>query len=393
MRIVNPKSTEQSANASCGELRDIPDAVWNIESTGDSVAWEGFTPDTQPSFEELVHAIENTVVNTRDSIALAANQSQLFAYWAIGRMIVVYEQNGSDRAKYGDQTLVKLSRRLTSTLGRGFSRTNLYYMRQFYSTHRIFQTVSGKLFWSHYCELLDVDDDAKRGFYEHEAANAGWSVRELRRQMESMLFERALNAKSDADKDRVRELACEGVTYQRPIDAVKSPFVLEFLDIPDINVPGERELQKALLVQIEKFMLELGRGFMFVGSNVRIPVGSDKDYADMVFYCKPLRAYVIIELKTTKFMASAVGQINEYLNYYATEVNDEYDNPPIGIILCTDKNNVRAEYALGGLNNAIFASTYTLKLPDKEQLIEQVRKTIEASERKSLSGEGKAPIS
>lgn len=125
---------------------------------------------------------------------------------------------------------------------------------------------------------------------------------------------------------------------------------------------------------------------MFVGSNVRIPVGSDKDYADMVFYCKPLRAYVIIELKTTKFMASAVGQINEYLNYYAAEINDEFDNPPIGIILCTDKNNVRAEYALGGLSNAIFASTYTLRLPDKDQLEEQVRKTIEANERRLLSG-------
>lgn len=132
-------------------------------------------------------------------------------------------------------------------------------------------------------------------------------------------------------------------------------------------------------------MLELGRGFMFVGSNVRIPVGSDNDFADMVFYCKPLRAYVLIELKADQLTSSAVGQINEYLNYFAAEVNDEYDNPPIGIILCTDKNNIRAQYALGGLDNAIFASTYTLCLPDEEQLEDQVRRTIEANERMALT--------
>ena len=150
--------------------------------------------------------------------------------------------------------------------------------------------------------------------------------------------------------------------------------------------PLERDLQNSLVKQIEKFMLELGRGFMFVGTNQRVPVGSEKDFVDMVFYNKPLRAYVLIELKTTKLMASAVGQINEHLNYYAAEVNDEYDNQPIGIILCTDKNHVRTEYALGGLNNSISASTYTLNLPDKEQLEEQVRRTIEASEQRLLTG-------
>lgn len=364
-------------------VSNLPDSVWQIVSGGDDLGFRDGAGG-HPTFDDLVDAIERTMVQARNVAARHVFNDQLFAYWNNGRMIVMYEQGGRDRAEYGDKTLVRLSRRLTEKIGRGFSRTNLQYMRLLYLKHPKCQTLSGKLTFSHYCELLDLDDDEKRSFYEHEAANAGWSVRELRRQMDSMLFERVLNAKDDARKDHVLALANEGIAYNKPSDALRSPVVLEFLDLPDDVSPMERDLQKALVAQIEKFMLELGRGFMFVGSNVRIPVGSDKDYADMVFYCKPLRAYVIIELKSTKLLASAVGQINEYLNYYAAEVNDEYDNPPIGIILCTDKNNIRAEYALGGLSNAVFASTYTLRLPDEEQLEDQVRRTIEANERKAL---------
>lgn len=366
-------------------VTNLPDSVWQIVSEGDDLGFRDGV-NGHPTFDDLVDAIERTMVQARNVAARHVFNDQLFAYWNNGRMIVMYEQGGRDRAEYGDKTLVRLSRRLTEKMGRGFSRTNLQYMRLLYLKHPKCQTLSGKLTFSHYCELLDLDDDEKRSFYEHEAANAGWSVRELRRQMDSMLFERVLNAKDDARKGHVLALANEGVVYNKPSDALRSPVVLEFLDLPDDVSPLERDLQKALVAQIEKFMLELGRGFMFVGSNVRIPVGSDKDFADMVFYCKPLRAYVIIELKSTKLLASAVGQINEYLNYYAAEVNDEYDNPPIGIILCTDKNNVRAEYALGGLSNAVFASTYTLRLPDEEQLEDQVRRTIEANERKALMG-------
>lgn len=371
---------------------DIPDGVWNIgdkaPETFDALDLEEL--GESPSFDELALAIERSTERARDVAALHVNTGQLLAYWNNGRMIVLYEQAGRDRAEYGDKTLTRLARRLTDKLGRGFSRANLYNMRQLYLTHRTFQTLSGRLSWSHYCELVNLGDDLKRSFYEREAANSGWSVRELRRQMDSMLFERVLNAHDDARREYVLALAKEGIPYRRPSDALREPVTLEFLDLPIDAPPRERDLQQALVAQIERFMLELGRGFMFVGSNYRIPVGADKDYADMVFYCKPLRAYVLIELKTTRLMASAVGQVNEYLNYFAAEVNDEYDNPPIGIILCTDKNNVRAEYALGGLSNAIFASTYTLRLPDREQLEEQVRRTIEANERLALGdgGEG-----
>ena len=365
-----------------------PDADWQI-----AVAEvEPGLADGAETFDGLVDAIESTMTRARNAAARHVCLDQLLAYWNNGRLIVEYEQNGRDRAKYGDKTLLRLSKRLTEKMGRGFSRSNLQYMRLLYLKHPICQTLSGKLTFSHYCEVLDVDDDEKRSFYEREAANSGWSVRELRRQMDSMLFERVLSAKSDAVRQDVLVLANEGIAYRQPLDAIKTPYVLEFLGLPDGVAPLERDLQASLVKQIEKFMLELGRGFMFVGTNQRVPVGSDKDYVDMVFYNKPLRAYVLIELKTTKLMASAVGQINEYLNYYSAEVNDEYDNPPIGIILCTDKNHVRAEYALGALSNSIFASTYTLNLPDRDQLEEQVRRTIEANERRLLEeppdGEG-----
>lgn len=359
---------------------DLPDNVWQIAISEVDL---GLTDEAQ-TFESLVGAIESTVERARNAAARHVCVDQLLAYWNNGRLIVEYEQNGRDRAKYGDKTLTRLSKRLTEKMGRGFSRSNLQYMRLLYLKHPICQTLSGKLTFSHYCEVLDLDDDEKRSFYEREAANSGWSVRELRRQMDSMLFERVLSAKDNASKQDVLGLANEGIAYRQPSDAIKSPYVLEFLGLPDGMAPLERNLQSSLVKQIEKFMLELGRGFMFVGTNQRVPVGSEKDYVDMVFYNKPLRAYVLIELKATKLMSSAVGQINEYLNYYATEVNDEYDNPPIGIILCTDKNHVRAEYALGGLNNSIFASTYTLNLPDKGQLEDQVRRTIEANEHKLL---------
>lgn len=364
-----------------GDVMEHPANVAKRESASADIMVD-LSPDA--SLDGLTSAIEQTMEAARGSAVRQVNVTQLLAYWNIGRLIVEYEQCGCDRARYGDQTLLHLSRKLSPVLGRGFSRSNLYNMRQLYLTHRTVQTLSGKLTWSHYCELLSVTDTEKRLFYEREAENSGWSVRELRRQMDSMLFERILGAKQDAQREDIMRLAREGVAYSRPSDVVRDPYVLEFLDLPDETVSGEGDLERAIVSQIEKFMLELGRGFMFVGTQQRVPVGTEHDQVDMVFYNKPLRAYVLIELKTTKLMASAVGQINEHLNYYAAEVNDEIDNPPIGIILCTDKNNVRAEYALGGRSNAILASTYTLRLPDVEQLEEQVRRTIETNERRML---------
>ena len=249
-------------------------------------------------------------------------------------------------------------------------------MRAFYLAYEKCQTVSGKLSWSHYCELLSISDVNKRSFYEKEAVNSNWSVRELKRQIDSSLYERLLLSSGDANKEKVLALAQKGIEINQPADIIRDPYVFEFLGVPENKPMLESDLEKALVAQIEKFLLELGRGFMFVGTQQRVTLNNTHYYVDMVFYNKILRAYVLIELKTTKLTPEAAGQLNMYLNYYAAEVNDPDDNPPIGIILCTEKDSVAAEYALGGLSNNIFASRYVLYMPDKEQLIAQVEAVL-----------------
>ena len=260
--------------------------------------------------------------------------------------------------------------------GKGFSRSNLQNMRAFYLAYPICQTVSGKLSWSHYCELLTISDPDKRSFYEKETINSGWSIRELKRQISTSLYERLLLSEGKANKETVLALAEKGIEMATPLDIIKDPYVFEFLGVPENKPMLESDLEKALVAQIEKFLLELGRGFMFVGTQQRITLNNTHYYVDMVFYNKILRAYVLIELKTTKLTPEAAGQLNMYLNYYAAEVNDEHDNPPIGIILCTDKDSIAAEYALGGLSNNIFASRYVSYIPNKEQLIAQVETVL-----------------
>ena len=249
-------------------------------------------------------------------------------------------------------------------------------MRNFYLSYPICQTLSGKLSWSHYCELLSISDEKKRSFYEKETINANWSVRELKRQIKTSLFERLLLSSGDENKEKVLELALKRNEINKASDVVKDPYVFEFLGIPEEKAVMESDLEKALITHIEKFLLELGKGFMYVGSQQRVTLGNTHYYVDMVFYNKILRNYVLIELKTGKLMPEAVGQINMYLNYYKTEVNDDTDNEPIGIILCTDKDSIQAEYALGSLSNKIFASKYTLYIPDREALEEQVERVL-----------------
>ena len=324
----------------------------------------------------LVSEIKGILDTSRQNVAKAVNNELLVAYWKIGEIIVRYEQNDKVRAAYGDKTLKQLSKTLTEEFGKGFSRSNLQNMRLFYLNYPKCQTVSGKLSWSHYCELLSISDENKRSFYEKEAINSNWSVRELKRQIDTSLYERLLLSKGDFNKEQVLALATNGVEISEPVDIIKDPYVFEFLGIPENKPVMEDDLEKALVEQIEKFLLELGRGFMFVGTQQRVTINNTHYYADMVFYNKPLKSYVIIELKTTKLMPEAVGQLNMYLNYYENEVNDEGDNKPIGIILCTDKDALTAEYALGGLSSNIFASKYTYYIPQKEQLIAEVEKVI-----------------
>jgi len=324
----------------------------------------------------MVLEIRELLENARKNVAQQVNTQLLTTYWNIGRIIVEYEQQNQIRADYGKQTLRELSKELTREFGKGFSRSNLQNMRAFYLAYEKCQTVSGKLSWSHYCELLSITDENKRSFYEKESINSGWSVRELKRQIDSSLYERLLLSSGDANKEKVLSLAQKGIEINQPADIIRDPYVFEFLGVPENKPILESDLENALVVQIEKFFLELGRGFMFVGTQQRVTLNNTHYYVDMVFYNKILRAYVLIELKTKRLTPEAAGQLNMYLNYYAAEVNDPDDNPPIGIILCTEKDSIAAEYALGGLSNNIFASRYVLYMPDKEQLIAQVEAVL-----------------
>lgn len=337
--------------------------------------------NTMPSSNSLYTQVSELIQEARKQVASQVNTALLATYWNVGRLIVEDEQNSEHRAEYGKQVLKELSKRLTEAFGKGFSRANLQWMRLLYLKYPICQTLSSKLSWSHYCELLGISDDAKRSFYEQECINARWSFRELKRQIDSSLFERLLLSDGQANKEKVLQLAAKGVEINRPSDIIKDPYVFEFIGIPENKPMMESDLERMLVRGIEDFLLELGRGFMFVGTQQRVTMNNTHYYVDMVFYNKILKAYVLIELKRTKLTPEAAGQLNMYLNYYATEVNDEGDNPPIGIILCTDKDSLTAEYALGGLSNQIFASKYTLCLPNKEQLIAEVERMLSQSKR------------
>ena len=277
----------------------------------------------------LVLETKEVLVTARQNVARQVNADLLTAYWNIGRIIVEYEQGSKTRADYGAQTLKDLSKSLTVEFGRGFSRSNLESMRSFYLAYSEMPDASGKLTWSHYCELLSISDESKRGFYEKESINFGWSVREMKRQISTSLFERLFLSAGKTDKEAVLSLAQHGAEMSNPIDIIKDPYVFEFLGIPENKPKMDSDLKKALVQQIEKFLLELGRDFMFVGTQQRITFNNVHKYVDMVFYNKALRAYVLIELKTVKFLPEAVGQLNAYLNYYNAEINDENDNPPI----------------------------------------------------------------
>ena len=214
----------------------------------------------------LVNEIKDILENARRNVARNVNNELITSYWKIGEIIVRYEQNDSIRAEYGEQTLKQLSKALTSEFGKGFSRANVYNIRAFYLAYEKIQSVTGKLTWTHYCELLSITDKEKRSFYEKEAVNSNWSVRELKRQINTSLYERLLLSKGDVNKEEVLRLASTGIEMNEPSDIIKDPYVFEFLGIPEDKPMLESDLEKALVEQIEKFLLELGRGFMFVGT-------------------------------------------------------------------------------------------------------------------------------
>ena len=325
---------------------------------------------------KMIQEITNLVSEVKSNLANEINKSIIYVYWNIGKIIVSNENKFNNRLEYGKEILKGLSDELTKYLGKGYSISNLKYMRVFYKTYPNFDKLNEKLSWSHYCELMIIKDKDKRNFYEKECINSNWSVRELKRQLDTSLFERLLLSDGKVNKEKVLALSKEGQILNKPSDIVKQPYVFEFLGIKEQKPILEKDLEYKLIRHIEDFLLELGKGFMFVGSQQRITLNNTDYYVDMVFYNKFLKSYVLIDLKMNNLKAENLGQMNLYLNYYEQVVNSEDDGKPIGIILCAEKDNIMLEFALGGLSNNIFASTYTYYIPDKEQLINEVEKVL-----------------
>ena len=317
----------------------------------------------------LVNNISALWNNAKEKAITAVNTELLEANWRTGQYIVEFEQGGKARAEYGKQLLVKLSKDLTIKNGRGFSRSNLLYMRKFYLLFPKSETVSHILTWSHYFEILKCDDPLEMNFYLKQCINEGWNVRELKRQMKSCLFQRlALST----DKEGVLLLANEGHQVMKPQDIIRDPFVLEFTGLPQKKRYKENELEAALKANMEQFLLELGRGFAFIGRQYQMHIGSRVFKVDMVFYHCILKCYVLIDLKRAEIKHNDIGQMNLYLNYFQTEVCQPDDNPPIGIVLGARKDELLMEYALQGITNQLFAAKYQLYLPKREELQAQL---------------------
>ncbi len=332
----------------------------------------------------MIQEITNLVEEVRSNLANEINKSIIYVYWNIGRIIVSNENEFNNRLEYGKEILKGLSDELTKYLGKGYSISNLKYMRVFYKVYPNFEKLNEKLSWSHYCELMIIKDKDKRNFYEKECINSNWSVRELKRQLDTSLFERLLLSDGQVNKEKVLALSKEGQILNKPSDIVKQPYVFEFLGIKEQKPILEKDLEYKLIRHIEDFLLELGKGFMFVGTQQRITLNNTDYYVDMVFYNKFLKSYVLIDLKMNNLKAENLGQMNLYLNYYEQVVNSEDDGKPIGIILCAEKDNIMLEFALGGLSNNIFASTYTYYIPDKEQLISEVEKVLNENKKDDI---------
>lgn len=325
---------------------------------------------------KIIKEITDLVTEAKSNLVSEINKSVIYVYWNIGRIIVSNENEFNNRLEYGKEVLKGLSIELTKYLGKGYSITNLKYMRTFYKAYPDYNKINNKLSWTHYCELMIINDIDKRSFYEKECINSNWSVRELQRQLDTSLFERLLLSDGKTNKEKVLELSKEGQILNKPSDIIKQPYVFEFLGMKEPKPLLEKDLEQKLIRHIEDFLLELGKGFMFVGSQQRITVNNTDYYVDMVFYNKFLKSYVLIDLKMNKLKAENLGQMNMYLNYYEKDINAEDDGKPIGIILCAEKDQIALEYALGGLSNNIFASTYTYYIPNKEQLINEVEKVL-----------------
>jgi len=321
----------------------------------------------------LIEQISTLITEAKGRVAVAINSTLVETYWHIGKYIVEFEQAGNARAKYGEQLLVNLSKDLTVSLGKGFSKSNLFNMRLFYMRFPIFQTLPGKLGWTHLVEIIRIDNELERNFYLAETINQNWSSRQLIHEKERGLFMQLALGKN---REQILSLAKQGNIIEKPENIIKDTYILDFFNIPEFKA-SESALEDALIENIEHFLLELGKGFAFVGRQYRLTVNNTNYYADLVFYHIILKCYVVIDLKIGKVKQEDIGQMNLYLGYFALDKSNEGDNPPIGIILAKEKDEVMVQYAMYGNNNNLFVSKYQFYLPDLDELRNLLSKQIE----------------
>lgn len=283
--------------------------------------------------------------------------------------MIVEKQDGKERAKYGDLLIEEISKRLTEQFGKGFSIQNLRRMRQFYMCFPIRSTLSSELSISHYYELIKIKEKVKRDFYMNECINSNWDVWELQRQRTTLLYERIASSK---DKSKLLELFIKGHNIYENKDIIKDPFVLEFLDIKENTNYLESDLERNILEHLKEFSLELGKGFTFVGNQVRITIDTDNFYPDLVFYNRILNCFVIIDLKIGRVSHKVIGQMQMYVNYYDREIKQETENKTIGILLSTDKNETVVKYTLPEDNKTIFSSEFRLTIPSEKEFIDVI---------------------
>jgi predicted nuclease of restriction endonuclease-like (RecB) superfamily len=327
----------------------------------------------------LYNDVRAIIIESRNKVYMTANWETVEACWKIGQRIITEEQGGKARAEYGKKTLQELSASLTAEFGRGFDERNLRYMRQFYMTFPIWNTVRSELSWSHYRSLTRVENEKARLYYMNEAAAQHWGVRALDSQINRLTYERILSSqnqlavKSDEDSVSRKDIFT-------PQDIIKDPYLLEFTGLPSSTDYHEKDLETALINNIQKFLLELGRGFSFVARQYRFKTDNSNYFVDLVFYNYILKCFVLIDLKVGEVTYQDIGQIDFYTRYFEENMRSETDNPTIGIVLCTERDNTVVRYSVMNDSNHLFASKYKLYLPTEEELIkelEESRKQIE----------------
>lgn len=322
--------------------------------------------------ETLYQEVKQIIDNAKSTVYRTANFEMVKAYWDIGQKIVEEEQNGEDRAKYGTSLLKELSKRLTAEYGRGFDASNLRYIRQFYNVFQKRDALRHELSWTHYRLLLKVDNEQGRTFYLQEAIDCNWSTRTLDRQIGNLYYQRMIMSK---DKAYVKEEAEEKKVMLQPKDIIKDPYVLDFLELKDNTNFREIELEQAIIDKLQDFILELGKGFAFVGRQYKLTAGPSKHfYADLVFYNYVLKCFLVIDLKTTELTHQDIGQMDMYVRYFEDKIRQESDNPTIGLILCAEKNNTIVKYSLLKDSEQIFASKYLTQLPSEKELIAEIER-------------------